>query len=67
MEMAFCRPLREIVTRLELLGFTLDHARNEYMTCAKTCKEEYLSMADEEEELIIGFGKCQTRYRSLQC
>ena len=50
MEMAFCRPLREIVTRLELLGFTLDHARNEYMICAKTCKEEYLSMADEEEE-----------------
>ena len=47
MEMAFCRPLKEMVSRLELLGFTLDNARQEYMTCVETWKEDYLSLADE--------------------
>ena len=27
MEMAFCRPLKEVVPRIELLGFTLDQVR----------------------------------------
>ncbi len=48
MEVAFCRPLREIIPRLDLLGFTLDQVSREYMGSAQTWREECQAMADEE-------------------
>ena len=50
MEMAFCKPLKEMVPRIELLGFTLDQVRSEYDSCTKSWREECQAMADEEEE-----------------
>jgi hypothetical protein len=50
MEMAFCRPLREVVPRIELLGFTLDQVRREYERTAETSREQSLAIADEEDE-----------------
>jgi hypothetical protein len=47
MEMAFCRSLRELVPRLELLGFTLDQAKREYAVRVEAWREEDL---DEDEE-----------------
>jgi hypothetical protein len=35
MEIGFCRSLREVLPRIELLGFTLDHVRREYERCVK--------------------------------
>ena len=52
MEMAFCKPLKEVVPRIELLGFTLDQVRCEYMSLAEKWCEECQAMADEEEESI---------------
>lgn len=52
MEMAFCRPLKEVVPRIELLGFTLDQVRREYANCAESWREECQAMADEEEESV---------------
>lgn len=40
MEMAFVRPLGEMVPRLELLGFTLAQARVAYGDCVRTWLEE---------------------------
>ena len=50
MEMAFCRPLREVVPRLELLGFTLDQVEREYAGCVNAWREERQAGADDEEE-----------------
>lgn len=50
MEMAFCRSLREIVPRLELLGFTLDMVEREYEDCANVWLEDWEAMKEEEEE-----------------
>ena len=50
MEMSFCRPLREVVPRLNLLGFTLDHARVEYDANSQACRDEREDMADDEEQ-----------------
>jgi hypothetical protein len=52
MEMAFCRPLKEVVPRIEHLGFTLDHVQREYANCAESWREECQGMADEEEESV---------------
>jgi hypothetical protein len=49
MEMAFCRPLKEIVPRLELIGFTIDSVRMEYLICAEIWKEQYSSMVEDED------------------
>ena len=40
MEMAFSRPLREVVPRLELLGFTLDQVRRQYSDRVEAWREE---------------------------
>lgn len=53
MEMSFCRSLREIVPRLELLGFTLDMAEREYEDCSDVWREDWggrIKFEDEEEE-----------------
>jgi len=50
MEMAFSRPLKEMIPRLELLGFTLDRVRHEYSNCVEGWREECLNIADEEEK-----------------
>lgn len=52
MEMAFCRPLKEVIPRIELLGFTLDQVRREYTSCAESWREECQAMADEEQESV---------------
>jgi hypothetical protein len=51
-EMAFCRPLREVLPRIELLGFTLDQVRREYENCAESWREECQATANEEEESV---------------
>ena len=52
MEMAFCRPLKDVVPRIELLGFTLDQVRSEYASCAESWREECQTMADGKEESV---------------
>ena len=52
MEMAFCRPLKEVLPRIELLGFTLDLVEREYANCAESWREECQSMADVEEQSV---------------
>jgi hypothetical protein len=49
-EMAFTRPLKYVVPRLELLGFNLEHVRREYDAVAQNWLEErkYLQIGDEE-------------------
>jgi hypothetical protein len=39
-EMALTRPLKDVLPRLELLGFNLDRVRREYEIVAESCKEE---------------------------
>lgn len=51
-EMAFCRPLKEVVPRIELLGFTLDQVGCGYTSCAESWREECQAMANEEEESV---------------
>jgi hypothetical protein len=50
MEMSLCTSLREIVPRLELLGFTLYTAEREFEDCSDVWREECLAMEDAEEE-----------------
>jgi hypothetical protein len=50
MEMAFLRPLREVVPRLDLLGFTLDHAKLEYEARSEASRQEREDIADDEKE-----------------
>jgi len=53
MEAAFARPLRIVVPRIELLGFTLDSVRREYERHTVVWNEERSSMADAGEELVV--------------
>ncbi|MDD5410922.1 MAG: HEPN/Toprim-associated domain-containing protein [Methylobacter sp.] len=53
MEMGFCKPLREVIPRLELLGFTLDKVWREYVSCAETWCEERQVIAGSDEELAL--------------
>ena len=46
MEAAFARPLRAVVSRLELLGFTIDTARDEYLRRVTVWQEEQAAIAD---------------------
>src|SRR5688572_27871513 len=48
MEMAFSRPLRDVVHRLELLGFTLDQVRREYADRVEAWREEN---RDDEDDV----------------
>jgi hypothetical protein len=52
MEMAFLRPLRNVVPRIELLGFTLDYAKTEYHRVAKKWLEHCRAMSDNEDDPI---------------
>ena len=52
MEMAFSRPLRKVVPRIELLGFTLDFARTEYDRVVQRWSEDYRAMSDDENAPI---------------
>ncbi len=49
MEMAFCRPLKAVIPRLELLGFTLDQVRTEYEAEMASWTEEWEEIREEGE------------------
>jgi hypothetical protein len=49
MEMAFTRPLRKVVPRIELLGFTLDFAKTEYDRAVRRWSEDFRAMSDDED------------------
>lgn len=62
MEMAFTRPLRTVLPRLELLGHTLATAKIDYERVAAVCVEERRSLREEgvDEELpleLMPFGE----------
>jgi len=48
-EMAFTRLLRDVVPRLELLGFNLNRIRREYEIVAENWREERQTMFDDED------------------
>ena len=50
-EMAFARPLRHVVPRLELLGFNLERVRLEYDAVAQSWLEERRSLQDDDEPI----------------
>lgn len=52
MEMAFIRPLKDLMPRLELLGFNLAHIRREYDSVAKNWLEQLRAMADDDDEIL---------------
>jgi hypothetical protein len=52
-EMAFSRPLKEVVPRLELLGFTLERVRSEYERSAQASRDESRSIADDDTEHML--------------
>jgi len=51
-EMAFTRPLKHVVPRLELLGFDLERVRREYDAVAQNWREERQSLQDDDDESI---------------
>lgn len=50
-EMAFTRPLKHVVPRLELLGFNLERVRREYDAVAQGWLEESQSLKDDDEPI----------------
>jgi hypothetical protein len=48
-EMAFTRPLKNVLPRLELLGFSLDRVRREYEIAAQRWREERQAISDDED------------------
>jgi hypothetical protein len=66
MEMALIRPLKDVVSRLEFLEFSLVHVRREYDAVAKNWLEQLRAMADDEDatwalmQPVVG-----TQYRVL--
>ena len=46
--MAFERPVKDVVPRLELLGFNLDRVRREYENIAESWQEERQAFSDED-------------------
>lgn len=40
MEMGFSKPLRDVIPRIELLGFTIDKVQSEYEFCVSECELE---------------------------
>ena len=51
-EMAFERPLKDVVPRLELLGFNLGRVEREYEITAEIWWEERKSLSDEDSESL---------------
>jgi hypothetical protein len=49
-EMALSRSLREVLPRLELLGFTLDRVQGDYDGSADAWRDERQSLADDDAE-----------------
>jgi hypothetical protein len=49
-EMAFARPLKDIVPRLELLGFNLERVHREYEFVAQDWLEERRSLQEDDDE-----------------
>lgn len=49
-EMAFARPLKDVVPRLELLEFNVDRVRREYENVAESWREERQSQLDDDAE-----------------
>lgn len=49
-EMAFTRPLKDVVPRLELLGFTMERVQREYDFVAHDWLEEMRSLQDDDDE-----------------
>lgn len=47
-EMAFTRPLKDVVPRLELLGFNLNRVRREYERIVESWREEMRSLSDDD-------------------
>ncbi len=64
MEMAFIRPLRDVVPRLELLGFTLDRVRREYESVTEDWQERLRSSSDEDTERVVDLMSF-TEFRDL--
>lgn len=59
-EIAFTRPLKHVVPRLELLGFNLERVRREYDAVAQGWLEERQSLQDDDNEPIpdlMGFAE----------
>lgn len=52
MEMAFSRPLRAVVPRLELLGFRLENVRREYQQRARQWQEDQAAIADNDDAVV---------------
>ena len=51
-EMTFTRPLKDVVPRLELLGFNLDRVRREYDSVAESWLEEQRSTLDDDPRTL---------------
>lgn len=52
MEMSFCKPLKEVIPRIELLGFTLDQVQREYENCAEFWREECQDEDNDAEKSV---------------
>ena len=52
MEMAFSRPLRAVVPRLELLGFRLETVRRAYQQQAKQWQEDQSAITDNDDTIV---------------
>jgi hypothetical protein len=57
MEMAFSRPLRDVVPRLELLGFTIDQVKSQYADRIEAWREEngYKNDVETPEPNLMSF------------
>ncbi len=53
MEMGFARSLRDVVPRVELLGFTPDRVEQEYSKTVETCFEERQGLNNEGLEQTL--------------
>ncbi|MEO5366432.1 MAG: HEPN/Toprim-associated domain-containing protein [Magnetococcus sp. WYHC-3] len=59
MEMAFAKPLREVLPRLEVMGFTLKNAETAYQGVLQSVREEMAESADDDAEPkeLMGFDE----------
>jgi len=57
MEMGFSKPLRDVVPRIELLGFTINAIRCEYESCVLNCGED---RSDREEYRLEKAVSCMS-------
>ena len=64
MEMAFIRPLKDVIPRLELLGTNLDRVRREYESVTESWREQLRSSSDEDTEQVVDLMSF-TEFRDL--